>query len=381
MSLKVLIVEDMATYRTIIARSMAEISGVEVVGKVSNGKKALDFLDSNEVDFITLDVEMPIMDGLSTLKELKKRRINVPVVMLSGLSEQAAQLTIQCLELGAIDFVLKPQTASFVENQNQLIQHLKSIIANVKRKPLFAKRPLRSSRTSSTTSTSSTPTTAARPLRRKPLKPKATSALKSVRKPKMGMVRPKVLLIGVSTGGPKALAEVFENLKGPLNFPVLIVQHMPPKFTKSLADSLNRKGTIPVVEAVDGDVLENNKAYIAPGGFHMFLEKEEDFGLILAMNQEPPVNSCRPSVDVLFKSAISYFKAGEIATLIMTGMGRDGADGAEALHNAGNHIAIQSEDTCTIFGMPKAVEDLGIQDEVIDLQDIAPWISKLGRRY
>lgn len=383
MSLKVLIVEDMATYRTIIARSMAEISGVEVVGKVSNGKKALDFLDSNEVDFITLDVEMPIMDGLSTLKELKKRRINVPVVMLSGLSEQAAQLTIECLELGAIDFVLKPQTASFVENQNQLIQHLKSIIASVKRKPIFPSRSLRTSRPSPTATTSPTSSalSSARALRRAKPKPLKPSPARAVRKPKLGMMRPKVLLIGVSTGGPKALAEVFENLKGPLNFPVLIVQHMPPKFTKSLADSLNRKGTVPVVEAVDGDVLENNKAYIAPGGYHMFLEKEEDFGLILAMNQDPPVNSCRPSVDVLFKSAIPYYKTGEIVTLIMTGMGRDGADGAEALHLAGNHVAIQSEESCTIFGMPKAVEDLGIQDEVIDLADIAGWISKLGRRF
>lgn len=171
----------------------------------------------------------------------------------------------------------------------------------------------------------------------------------------------------------------FENLKGPLPFPILIVQHMPPKFTTSLALSLNRKGQIPVVEAMDGDVLENNKAYIAPGGYHMFLLRDEDFGLVLGTNQDRPVNSCRPSVDVLFESVAPLFRNGEVLCIIMTGMGRDGADGAATLSKAGAFVAIQSEQTSTIYGMPKSVEELGIQDEILDLQDIAPFISKAPR--
>ena len=177
----------------------------------------------------------------------------------------------------------------------------------------------------------------------------------------------------------QALAEVFENLKSPLPFPILIVQHMPPKFTTSLAASLDRKGQISVVEAMDGDVVENNKAYIAPGGFHMFLLHDEDFGMVLATNQEKPVNSCRPSVDVLFESAIQFFKPGEVLCIVMTGMGRDGADGAALLSKAGAYVAIQSEQTSTIYGMPKSVEDLGVQDEILDLQDIAPFINKAAR--
>ncbi len=380
----------MATYRTIIARCLSEIDGVEVVGRASNGQKALEFLETNEVDFITLDVEMPVMDGLATLKELRNRRINVNVVMLSGLSEQAAQLTIQCLELGAVDFVLKPQTASFVENQNQLVQHLKSIMGNVRRKSLLFRRrpsfpappaPAPSSAQAQRPNRPSLAERAAAAAASSAVTPPTPAPQRQIgKKSSLSLKKPKVLLIGVSTGGPRALATVFENLKGPLPFPILIVQHMPPKFTKSLADSLDKKGTIPVVEAADGDILEPNKAYIAPGGFHMCIERDEDFGFVVALNQDPPVHSCRPSVDVLFNSVTPLFQSGDVVALVMTGMGRDGADGAEALRRAGAFIGIQSEDSCTIYGMPKAVEELGIQDEIFDLDDIAPFIIKLARR-
>ena len=366
MPVKVLIVEDMATYRTIISRSIAEIPGVEVVGKASNGRKALDFLAHNEVDLITLDVEMPIMDGLATLKDLRQRGDTTDVVMLSGLSDQAAQLTIQCLELGAIDFVLKPQTSSFVQNQNQLVENLKGIIANLERNRKFRKkkRPV----------PTQTRVAEPKPIKKAPEKPVRRHPPRHV-----SMLRPKILLIGISTGGPKALAEVFENLKGPLPFSILIVQHMPPTFTKSLAQSLNKKGSIEVVEAMDGDVIQPNTAYIAKGGMHLCLEKEEDFGLVLTMNQDNPVNSCRPSVDVLFKSVAPLFKKNEVIAIVMTGMGRDGADGCVPLRDAGAYIVSQSEESCTIYGMPKSVEDEHLQDEVLDLSEIAPFIDRMGK--
>jgi len=353
--IKVLIVDDMATYRSIIARSLSLIDNVEVVGKVSNGKKALDFLLQHEVDLVTLDVEMPVMDGLSTLQELRSKRKNVDVVMLSGLSEQAAQLTIKCLELGAVDFVLKPQSASFLENQNQLLEHLKNIIANLSRKLMFK-------------------SSARRTLRPKPPPVLPTHPRRTTR-----LSKPKIVMIGVSTGGPKALGEVFSNFRDPLPFPILIVQHMPPKFTASLAENLNKKGPVHVVEGVDGDVLKNNTAYIAPGGFHMHLFKDDDFGLVLGTSREKPVNSCRPSVDVLFESAVPIFKRGEVLCFIMTGMGKDGADGALALSKAGAYVVSQSEQSCTIYGMPKSVEDMGYQNEVLDLKDIAPFITKSAK--
>lgn len=361
---RVLIVEDMATYRTIIARSLGEISGIEVVGRASNGRKALDFLDKhkNEVDLITLDVEMPVMDGLATLKELRSRDLNIDVVMLSGLSDQAAQLTIQCLELGAIDFVLKPQTASFVQNQEQLVENLQNIIDNLERKKRTVRRlrprPVEQAKPAAPAAPTPRPRVAARPM----------------------LLRPKMVVIGVSTGGPQALAKVFESLKGPLPFSILIVQHMPPTFTKSLAVSLNKKGGISVVEASDGDVLEPNTAYIAKGGVHMVLDHEEDFGFVVTTNHDPPVNSCRPSVDVLFKSAAPHFKKGELISIIMTGMGRDGADGAAFVSQSGGYVVSQSEETCTIYGMPKSVEDLNVQNEILDLEDIAPFIDKIAKQ-
>ena len=365
MTLRVLIVDDMATYRSIISRSLSQISNVEVVGKVSNGKKALEFLDNNPVDLITLDVEMPIMDGLATLKELRKRRDSADVVMLSGLSDQAASLTIKCLELGAIDFVLKPQTASFVENQNQLVERLTEITSTLDRKRKFSRRP--------------TPRTTTKVVSKPTIKQTAAPVARSSSASRLTLSRPRIVLIGISTGGPKALAEVFEQLKGPLPFPILIVQHMPPKFTASLAENLNRKSNIEVVEASDGDVVQNNTAYIAPGGFHLYLLKEEDFGTVLATNTDPPVNSCRPAVDVLFQSAAGHYKSGEVLAIIMTGMGKDGADGCVALKKMGGYVVTQSEESCTIYGMPKSVEDLGIQDEVIDLKDIAPFIMRAAK--
>ncbi len=360
MTLKALIVDDMATYRSIITRSMAQIEGVEVVGKASNGKKALDFLANHDVDLITLDVEMPIMDGLATLKALRERRCKADVIMLSGLSDQAAQLTIECLELGAIDFVLKPQTASFIENQNQLVESLKTIIATISKKTPSPQRRQRSR------------PGPPRPREGTPSRPRRALAAPA-------SLRPKILLIGVSTGGPKALSVVFDQLEGPLPFPIMIVQHMPAKFTRSLAESLDRKSEVKVVEANDGDVLEGNTAYIAPGGHHMVLLKDSDFGLVAGLSSEPPVNSCRPSADVLFESAAPIFDPGEVAVLVMTGMGRDGAAGAGALRKSGAFIASQSAETCTIYGMPKAVEDLGLQHEVLDLDEIAPFIQRIAK--
>lgn len=387
MPINVLIVEDMATYRTIIDRSLKEIEDVVVVGKVSNGQKALEFLAQKpDVDLITLDVEMPVMDGLATLKALRQQNKSYDVLMLSGLSDQAASLTIKCLELGAVDFVLKPQGSSFFENQKELVEHLRAIISNTRRKSLFSRN--RSTRTElpARDKGSQTRTRATRaPLLKSTTAAAATSA-KETRAPSVNkrkrliQPRPKIMLIGVSTGGPRALSEVFDNLKGPLPFPVLIVQHMPPKFTRSLAMSLDKKSDIEVVEAADGDVIENGKVYIAPGGYHMVLLHDQDFGFVIGTNRDAPVHSCRPAVDVLFKSAIKHFKTGEVVAMIMTGMGRDGSDGCQDLADAGAYIVSQSEESCTIYGMPKAVEDAGLSDEVIHLEDIPAFIQKMVSR-
>lgn len=342
----------MSMYRVVISRVLSQIPEIEVVGEVAHGRKALAFLDEHEVDLVTLDVEMPIMDGLDTLREIRRTHPHVDVVMVSALSDQAARLTIKCLQMGAVDFVLKPQGDSFIENQRALSDKFRDIVANL-----------------GTPKRTGSRTRPAAPSPKPEPRPKP---------PRAPLLSPKIILIGISTGGPKVLTEVFDHLNVKLKVPILIVQHMPPKFTTSLAMSLNSRGPVPVMEAEHEMIVEPGNTYIAPGGYHMLLERQ-DKSLRLLLNTDPPVNSCRPAVDVLFDSAVSLFRRGDVVAMVLTGMGRDGADGARRLHEAGAYVAIQSEATCTVFGMPKAVHDLGIQHEILDVEQIAPFIVRLAK--
>ena len=353
LALKTMVVDDMATYRSIISRSLEQIDGTVVVAKLANGKKALEFLARHQVDLVTLDVEMPILDGLTTLKAMKQLKPEVDVIMVSGLSEQATGLTIKCLQLGALDFVAKPQANSFVENRDRLKQSLKNIIDGIHRR---------------NRATRMGPHLQAPPV--------SGSAVGELRK-KAGL-NPKLVMIGISTGGPKALADVFEALDRPLPFPLLIVQHMPPRFTRSLAASLNRKSAVTVVEASHGQVLENNVALVAPGGYHMVLRRNQEGCLEVTLNLDPPVLSCRPSANLLFESAAPLFQPGELVALVMTGMGRDGVQGAAVLAERGAYIVSQSERSCTIYGMPKAIEESALQNEVLDLDQIGRFILELA---
>jgi len=359
--LRTLIVDDSATYRTVISRSLRAIEGVQVLGKASNGKQALFFLEHHEVDLITLDVQMPEMDGLETLKELKKKGFKKPIIMLSGLSDQARDLTIKCLQLGALDFILKPDNTDVRENQKLLRSKLEMIINDL-----------------SQSGHSSQKTHGLSSLRRRVTAP-IPSQIQQSRVPKPSIFkRPQLLMIGISTGGPRALNEVLTQLKPRLNFPILIVQHMPPKFTKSLAENLNQKCDLEVKEAEGGEEILPGHIYLAPGGFHMEINKTNKLNLIL--NKKPPVNSCRPSVDTLLLSASGLFNRGEVVVLIMTGMGRDGADGCAQLIHEGTFVAIQAEQSCTVYGMPRSVAEEGNYNEILELDEIPGFINSLATR-
>lgn len=352
--LNVLIVDDTITYRSILTRVVESIPNTHIVGTASNGKIALTKLNAHTVDLVLLDIEMPEMDGLETLQVIHKQFPEIGVVMVSGLNRSSADITIRALEMGAIDFISKPDGDSLTVSKeelhckiSQVLQHFKLKRNGIKALPQVKRQLL--------------PDTSINETRLVPI----LNSFKSF----------DVLAIGVSTGGPNALSELIPALPDNLNVPILLVQHMPPIFTESLANSLNRKSKLTVKEAVHEEPVECNTVYIAPGGKHMAVAKRAD-KVIINIHDGEPENSCRPAVDVLFRS-ISEVYGKNVLSLIMTGMGSDGALGVKALKQQGAYSIVQSEKSCVIYGMPKAVEEMKLADESVDLSDLAARITQL----
>ncbi len=365
-TLNVLIVDDTVTYRSILSNIVSNIPDAAVAATASNGKIALAKLEHQKVDIVLLDIEMPEMDGLETLSILNKNHPDIGVVMVSGLNKSSADITIKALELGAMEFIPKPDGINVEDSKNELQLKLTQVF-----------RHFRSKRFAKPTATKSLVTPA-------PVLSAATS-YRPVASPPSTPPTAKtppghfdILVIGVSTGGPNALSEVLPMLPGDLNIPVLLVQHMPPIFTESLASSLNRKSRLNVKEAAHHDLVLPNNVYIAPGGKHMEIFKAGDDVRIL-IHEGPPENSCRPAVDVLFRS-ISPVYGKNVLSLIMTGMGSDGALGVKSLKQTGCYSLVQSEKTCVVYGMPKAVEELRLADESVDLPLLAQRITQLVRK-
>ncbi len=356
-TLKVVIVDDMLTYRIILSSLLRKIPGVKVVGSASNGKEALQKIESLKPDLITLDVEMPVMDGLKTLEEVKKRWPDIGVIMVSGANKKNADITVQALQRGALSFIVKPDATSTDEAKEYLLNSLrKEIGAFVEglKKRFQRRRP------------------APRTLHRTPVRvePKLR-----VSPPK----NPEVVALGISTGGPKALSEVIPKLPGNLPFPIVLVQHMPPLFTKSLADSLDKKSALKVKEAERGEAVVPGTVYIAPGGHHMVVKKS-GAKRVIDLNDNPPEHGCRPAVDVLFRSVAEAFEPRKTVAVVMTGMGDDGCQGAAMLKRKGAYCIAQNEESCVVYGMPRCLVEKGIAHEVLDLTEIPKAIAKLGGR-
>jgi len=360
---KILVIDDTIFYRKILSDILKEIPQVEVVGSANTGKVALSKIDSLKPDMITLDVEMPGMNGLEVLEELNKKNSDVGVLMVSTLTSRGSQITIKALELGAFDFIEKPSSegSSMKENMERVKLNLVPIIqAFLKRKELRLKL------TGKHKYQSNTPDTIKKPETKILLQPR-TLSLKS---------RSEIVAIGISTGGPNALAKMIPMLPADLGVPILIVQHMPPVFTASLAKSLDSKSKLSVKEASNGDTIEANKVYIAPGGKQMKISASND-GLrrLIKITDDPPENSCKPSADYLFRSVADYY-VGRATGVIMTGMGSDGYKGLIEMHKKNSTIIAQNEETCTVYGMPKAPIDNEIADIVCPLEKIADEIVK-----
>jgi two-component system chemotaxis response regulator CheB len=356
---KILIVDDSRIFRSAIEEGLSGENDIEVIGSVRNGVKAIEFIGSNRPDLVTLDVEMPDMDGLETLKAIQK--INacardaepIGVIMISSFTQKGADITIRALEAGAFDFITKPESKSPAESIEILRRQL---VVKIR---YFASRRI-SGRGLQKQEIPSSP----------PLQPAPP-----VQAPSYPPSKIKAMLIGVSTGGPKALAEILPPVCEQTDLPIFVVQHMPPTFTQSLANSLNTRCRHTVTEGRNDDPVQDRHIYIAPGGKHM-LVRRKDSGIFIAINKQAPEKGCRPSADVLFRSAATVYE-GNVITLILTGMGSDGTRGAGVLKRAGAYIIAQDEETSVVWGMPGSASAAGVTDEVLPLGNIPQAVIRM----
>jgi two-component system chemotaxis response regulator CheB len=334
----VLIVDDSVVIRRLVSDVLAADPDIEVLGTASNGKIALDKLDQLSPDVVTMDIEMPVMDGLQTLRELRKVRPRLPVVMFSTLTERGGTATLEALSLGASDYVTKPANVGSVPQamesvRTQLIPKIKALCW----------RP---------TATATAPV--------------ARTAARTTARPAS---RVDVVAIGSSTGGPEALQKVLPQLPADFPVPVLVVQHMPPLFTRLLADRLNKQCAVEVAEATDGAVLRPGLVLIAPGERHLTVVRRRG-EVCVRLTDDPPENFCRPAVDPLFRS-VSDVYGGNVLAVVLTGMGQDGRRGAEAVRSRSGHVYAQDAATSVVWGMPGAVTEAGLADRVLPIGDVA----------
>lgn len=362
--LRVLVVDDSALYRKVVRDALIGQDDVQVVGTAHNGQAALDRILELRPDLLTLDVEMPELDGLSVLKAIRERRLGAGAIMCSSSSAHGASVTTQALELGAFDFVLKPDQAANVEQSMSLL-----------RSDLLPK--IRAFRAANT------------PFGRND--PKCAD-VKASSPPKMGgvaeavsqdtswmpAVRPEIVVIGVSTGGPAALSRILPQLPADLPVPVLIVQHMPPLFTKSLADDLRQRCRVPVSEAIDGCRILPGQVLIAPGGKQMKVGLSAG-GLRTQITDDPPERNCKPAADYLFRSVAMHY-GGKTLGIVLTGMGDDGTEGCRHLRKCNATVLAQSAASCVVYGMPRNVVEQGLAHAVVDLDQVVPEIMRLVSR-
>ncbi len=361
MALRVLVVDDSILFRKTITDAISGIPEVEIVGTAANGKIALSRIKSLKPDMLTLDLEMPEMNGLELLEAIKAERIDVGVVLLSCLTVRGGDLTMKGLELGAFDYIAKPEGATPAENTITIRKSLEPIFKAYKNQKEISGL-LRSKPTASTLFRTKAPATT------------PASYTPSGSAP-IGK-RSEVIAIGISTGGPKALTDVMISLPANLGVPLFVVQHMPAFFTASLANNLNSRCAFRVKEAENGEAVHPNTAYIAPGGKQMRVALATDgTGKVIRITDDPPENNCRPSVDHLFRS-IAHHYMGRATGVIMTGMGNDGVVGLKLMKRNGALVIAQNEATCVVYGMPKAAVDAGVVDMVVPLDRIAGEIMK-----
>ena len=349
--IRVVVVDDSVVIRRLVKDVLADDPNIDVVGVAENGEIAVERINELRPDAVTMDIEMPKMNGIEAVRELRKTHPRLPIVMFSTLTERGASATLDALAAGASDYVTKPANVGSVAESRQNIrdQLIPKLLALTAARRLVVKAA----------------PPAPRPASTPPRAPRATPFA--------------VLAIGCSTGGPDALATVLGGLPRDLSVPVVVVQHMPPLFTRMLAQRLDGTSPLEVREAADGDPLVAGTVLVAPGGRHLALRRTAA-GSCVQLNDDPPENFCRPAVDVLFRSVSTIYRDRTLA-VVLTGMGRDGALGAKVVRDAGGEVFVQDEQTSVVWGMPGAVVSAGQSDRVLPLGDVARDLAAvLGRR-
>lgn len=343
-AIRVLVVDDAVVVRKLLTTVIDEDPDLEVVGIAANGAIALGKIEQLKPDIVTLDVEMPEMDGIETLRAIRSKNRSLPVIMFSTLTERGATATLEALALGASDYVTKPANVGSVTAAMDAVRQ--ELIPKIK---AFCRRGAP-----------------------QPPPPPLAPALRVHTAPATG--RCELVAIGSSTGGPNALSAVMSQLPVGFDKPIVIAQHMPAVFTRYLAQRLDGTSRIRVREAEQGDLLAPGLALVAPGDYHMTLRRTPA-GVAVVLDQTPPVNFCRPAVDVLFKSAANVY-GGDVLAVVLTGMGHDGRDGCAALKQRGDTVIAQDQATSVVWGMPGAVHQSGLSDATLALDDIGAAIAQ-----
>lgn len=343
MKKNILVVDDSALMRRVICDIINADSNFEVTDICRDGLEAYELLKEKTYDGVLLDVNMPHMDGLQLLEKLQKDNIKATVIMVSTLTTDGAEETIIAMERGAVDFVLKPTNiieAKGEQFKNRIIAVLTAVIESKHYKP---KIPVRS-----------------------PIPPKKHA----------GAYKDKLIALACSTGGPKALQSVLPYLNPRMDAPMVLVQHMPAGFTKSMAERLDSMSPVPIKEAEDGDVLEKGHVYIAPGGRHLKVAQMSDGRRKIVLDDSPAVGGLKPCANIMYESLMTS-TCDEIVCVVLTGMGADGTEGIRMLHAKHTlHVIAQNADTCVVYGMPRAVAEAGLVDEVVPLDQVASSILK-----
>lgn len=374
---RIIVVDDSAFMRKAISDMIESCADFEVIAKFRDGRELVEKVDKFNPDLITLDVHMRDLDGLATLKELKRMGKNYPIIMLSSATTEGSELTLECLDNGAITFITKPSGSISLDIdkvKERLIDEIKGITSNIRvnKSSNIHMRQIASNKESEIENKINDRRVNTHFSQRKEIdnseKPSPMINNKVIPKNK----KIDAVVIGASTGGPKALQQVLTKLPANLNVPVFVVQHMPEGFTKVFAERLNKVCNLNVTEAEDGMSINRNTIYIAKGGSHMII----DSSIRVSLNKEPSIWGVRPAVDKLFESASKVY-GGNLLSVVLTGMGKDGAEGSKRIKDCGGITISEDKSTCTIYGMPKAAYETGKIDLVLPLDQICNKITEI----
>lgn len=372
---RVMVVDDSAVIRGLLTRALESDPDIKVVTSVGDGQAAVRSMERQPVDVVVLDVEMPVMDGLTAIPKLLAVAPHAKIIMASTLTLRNADISLKAMQAGAADYIPKPTAARQISGgddfRRELLSKVRALGAAARRAaPAGQRRPF----------IAAARPAAPEPRAARPEMPAAAAAGAGLRLRPMpaGDYRPDVIAIGSSTGGPQALFEVLNHLKNPNAPPILITQHMPATFTTILAEHITRQCGIPTTEAKAGETVHPGHAYVAPGDFHMLVSGRSG-AATLSLTKDPPENFCRPAVDPMMRSIVKTFGR-KVLAIILTGMGQDGLKGCREVAAAGGAVVGQDEQTSVVWGMPGAVAQAGLCSAVLPLKEIGPFIRKTALR-